>query len=44
MGKAPARNDRLPVPQVDTRVARHMLLLREERVLLDIHLADLYEV
>lgn len=31
-------------PMIDERVARRMLVLRGERVLLDIHLAELYEV
>lgn len=44
MSKALASQDKLPVPEVDTRVARHILLLRGERVLLDIHLAELYDV
>lgn len=44
MSKAAPKPDRLPVPAVDTKVARHMLMLRGERVLLDIHLSELYEV
>lgn len=44
MSKAVAKVEKLPVPAVDTRVARHMLMLRGERVLLDIHLSELYEV
>jgi hypothetical protein len=44
MSKALVVQDKQPIPEVDTRVARHILLLRGERVLLDIHLAELYDV
>jgi hypothetical protein len=44
MTKSVVKVGKLPVPVVDTRVARHMLMLRGERVLLDIHLSELYDV
>jgi hypothetical protein len=44
MSKAVVKVEKLLVPAVDTRVALHMLTLRGERVLLDIHLSELYDV
>jgi hypothetical protein len=31
-------------PVVNERIVRHIVQLRDERVMLDVHLAELYEV